>query len=88
MVELELVQLLVSDKRGGIVLELSVIERPAVVGMVEVARVVEWEEVATVVQQEGLVITVLSGLTGVCLNHQLNSLGQETMVVSPKDSSC
>ena len=43
---------MVLDERGGIVLEPSVREGPAVVRMVEVARVVEWEEVATVVEQK------------------------------------
>ena len=75
MVEIELVQLLVSDKRGGIVLKLSVREGLAVVGMVEVARVVEWEEVATVVEQENLVTTAPSGLAGVRLNRQFVFFG-------------
>ena len=50
MVELELIQLLALEEREGIVLELLVTERPAVVGMVEVARVGEREEAPTVVK--------------------------------------
>ena len=75
MVQLEMVQLLVLDERRGIVLKPSVRERLAVVGMVKVSKLVEWEEVVTMVEQGDLVMAAPGGLAGVCLNHLLYFLG-------------
>ena len=74
MEELELVELLVLDERRDIVLEPSVRERVAVVGKVEVAQVVEWEEVAMVVEQEDAITAAPSGTAEVHFNHQLYRL--------------